>query len=389
MKKIFIFFLLIIFLINYSFSDIVVDIYKIGDHSNSKFYLIKNDSLILDSYGFVVCKGAKGEPIAGINHLWEHLFFRNYFNGLSLKKILSGQQYNATTHNDYISFYSVGEKDNLDVFFNIFYNHNFDEDSFEIEKKVVITELITKNLSFPKIFKVYTNDTGGTIDSIKSITYSNMKEFLQNIRETPVKFFLITNTNKNFENKIFKNKKLTKESSFYISMKLKSETELYSIFFKMKKISLLNYISELNTYYSDKLNLLYLVKENYSNEDLFYWDFISYAIKYYWNKELRIQYLDLLDSLDSFVFPQKYEAGFFTLIYPSQDKIMTEKDLNNIKNKLIYYFDNLDFQEFKSIYYLMCNDLFESFSDSWNSAIILSYFIYDDNWKLFDYYFSR
>jgi hypothetical protein len=96
-----------------------------------------------------------------------------------------------------------------------------------------------------------------------------------------------------------------------------------------------------------------------------------------------------LDSLDSFVFPQKYEAGFFTLIYPSQDKIMTEKDLNNIKNKLIYYFDNLDFQEFKSIYYLMCNDLFESFSDSWNSATILSYFIYDDNWKLFDYYFSR
>ncbi|MCS7244376.1 MAG: insulinase family protein [Candidatus Calescibacterium sp.] len=392
LKPVFIFLIFIFFIFTsythcFELNDVYIERYYVGE---SKVFVIENSCLTLPSVGFVINKGAKDESpqYYGITHLWEHLFFRNKIDNKSIKELLIGTQYNATTYNDYIAFYAVGEYERiLNTFLFSINNPNFDNEDLEIEKRVVITELAMKSLSMPNIFKVYTNPTGGTIRTVSNISYDVMVNFTKNIKQDDISFFII-DKNRNLDFRIFSKfygESPQKRDSFIISLKPLTDNEIYQ-----------NYIKFISHTYSINFDIsvnddgiwLYIVSQSFIDEDLFLGDVVSYYIKYKINNDIRFKEVLYnrfsINNLEAFIYPQKYEYGL--VIIAQASKKIDYHQAYDLEKFIISEIGKISYDEFYKIYYKMYLDLLTDFSDSWRFSQLISFFVYYDKWNLLNYY---
>lgn len=367
-----------------AFADIKVDKYDLD--GSSKFFVIKNSALVLPAVGIVVSRGAKFDPpnYYGITHLWEHLFFRNEVYQKSLKDWLVINQYNATTYNDYIAFYSLASFNTMKLFLHALFYPNFSYEVFNLEKSIVVSELAMNNFSSFQFFKVYTNPTGGTIDTINNISYNAMIDFMKSITKSDVSFFVISN--KEFDqfdifNGFYTN--IKKEKSFDIS--IDPRQDLYDSYKEFPKfVGNLDFSSRLDRdslwFYSSVIDPSY--------EDIFLQDLISRYINYKFSNDLGIKKRFLeefgVGYLNAFCYPQNKESILVVSLNLYNDKKI---DVTNLKKYLLSILNNMTFNEYVLVYRLAYSELIDSFSNSWSICQIIPYFIYNDNWQLLNYYF--
>lgn len=372
--------------------EIKIEKYKVNE---SNFFVIYNNNLILQSAGFVIKKGAKEESkeLYGINHVWEHLFFRNKVNGKNIKDILNDCQYNATTHNDYISFYAVGDYERILKTFIYALNYpSFDNEDLELEKRIVITELSMRNFEMSP-FKIYTNPTGGTIQTVNNISFQKMLNFMKNVEKKNVSYFVILNNQNKIDlNKFFDNV----EMKYNLSISLKSKflgqdgKNIYDDF--------LSFVSTFDLYL-DKNNsnlLFYNSYTNFTNREIFYLDLISFYFSNDFFEKNRKKLLSYgINNIESYMYPQREELAITILLsllegksyqeYSDKEKKLTKRE-QEIKDLLLSELKKMDYDSFYRSYMGLYNDLLRNFSDSWNFTQIIPFFVYSENWDLLNYY---
>lgn len=394
-KRIFLlFFILFTLVISLAFDKrklidkIKVEKYRVNE---SSFFIIYNNNLILQSAGFVVKKGAKEEnrEIYGINHVWEHLFFRNKINGKSIKDILNDCQYNATTHNDYISFYAVGDYEKILRTFIYALNYpNFNNEDLELEKKIVITELSMRNFEINP-FKIYTNPTGGTIQTVNNISFQKMLSFMKNVEKKNVIYFVILNNQDKVDlNKFFDNVEIDYSLSISLEPKLgdQDSKNIYDDF--------LAFVSTFDLYLDKNNNnlLLYNSYTNFTNREIFYLDLISFYFSNDFFEKNRKKLLSYgINNMESYMYPQREELTITILLslegkeYSDKEKKLTKRE-QEIKDLLLSELKNINYDSFYRSYMGLYNDLLRNFSDSWNFTQIIPFFVYSENWDLLNYY---
>lgn len=388
---------LFIFILFTLYSVLAKDDIKISKYKLEKnnLIIINNPSIILSSAGFIVNKGAKEEPpdLFGISHLWEHLFFRNIVNNKFLKELLADSYYNASTYNDYIVFYAVGDIHKiLEYFIFAIKNPNFDENSLNLEKQVVITELSLKNYQDePNFFEQYTNPTGGTIKTVSNISFNTMKDFAKNIKNENLTFFVITN--KEFEDfKIFNNNfqgVIIKEEELSVSLEKLTNNQLYENYRLLK-----NFINDLskNSVFKEKVvnQNFYLFNnfDNYRLSEIFFLDLLSKYLNELFseNNSFRKELIQKgVEDLSAIVIPQKLEISWILFIR-SKNQSISKEFTNVIKQIIISKIKDIDYQEFIKIYEKLYLETLNNFSNSWQLTQLVPYFIYNNNWELINYY---
>ncbi|MEN3014858.1 MAG: insulinase family protein [bacterium] len=373
--------------LNVKFSRIRVDEYQIG---KSRMYFIQNNGIVLSGFGIVVRRGAKYDPpqYYGIAHLWEHMFFRNKIKNKSIKELLVNTQYNATTYNDYVSFYAVGDiYIIIPVFLEALFNPNFDQDSLDKEKGVVLAELSAKFQHAP-VFTRYTNPTGGTIKTVQSISYKVMFEYMQNIRREDICFFIVSPQNLDSNVlKIFSNyytDQPSKVRSFNIS--LQTNQYLYQSFLSYK-----GYLNKLNLSYRISTNKLYLYnnRATIQNQEIFFDDLISNYLKDKYEKDFkfRLTFLENFDiqNFDIFSYVQEEEKALVIEIELKQTTLSDEV-VKKIKEFLLDQLRKIGYGEYKKVYERMYLELVSNLSSSWDIVRIMGYFVYSGNWYLLNCY---
>ncbi|MFN3995646.1 MAG: M16 family metallopeptidase [bacterium] len=383
------FILVLISLFEFVFARVVIKEYEL---EKSSLYVIENPYSVLSSAGFVVKRGAAQEnpQLYGITHLWEHLFFRNSIENKNLKDLLVDSQYNASTYNDYISFYATGDVYKiLKYFVTAFRNPNFDKDSFNLEKQVVIAELSSKSYQdSPSFFKIYLNPTGGTIKTVNNISFEIMKDFTKSFNDQDLVFFVISNEEvKEVDkfNEIFGNR-FVKKKEFVFNLERRTKEELYLNYLKFK-VFLNNLLARGLEEKVDSKNLyLYYSSPDYSLEDLFFFDVLSKYFDLLRNEDRNFKIAlkrKGIENMDSYFFPQKREILFLISFTKNADK----KELINEIRELVYSkISSMDYGEFCKVYDNLYLDILKIFSDSWSLVQLVPYFIYNDNWELMNYY---
>lgn len=389
-----IFFLFILIFANFSRSEIIINRYKLSD---SELFVIENPYIILPSFGIIVTKGAFSEEpqYFGISHLWEHLFFRNNINNKNLKDTLVSNYYNATTFNDYITFYSVSNYNNLynslEAFIYAINNPNFTNQDFELEKQIIITELSVNkyNNLTEKLFKYYKNPTGGTISTINNISFEVMSNFTKSIDSKDLIFFIMDNKEFN-DFKVFQKQYKSlpvKESTIKISLERISKDEIYKNYLEFKKFISTIELRELKM--NNDLYLFYRA-ENPSLQEVFFLDVLSSYINEL-GKDSNFKLANNNVLINSTVYPQKLETIFMVLLQ-FDDLNSRNKNLRNslnvedIKKEILSLFMQISQKDFYNVYNQLYLDLVNNFSNSWQSINLFTFLMYHNNWQILNFY---
>lgn len=379
------FFIYLFFSIVFPFADIYVKRYKVD---NAKIFVFLNPSLNLSSVGFVVTRGARNEnpKYYGITHLWEHLFFRNSIGSKRVKDVLIGMKYNATTYNDYISFYAVGDQNKaLKTFLFSIFNPNFNVEDFELEKNIVITELAMKNFSFPNIFRVYTNPTGGRIETLNNITYEVMLQFLKEIKREDLCYFVAAK-DKIIDLSIFEEfygSLPADDEEFRISLDSLTENEIYQNYKDYRK-----YVSSIDfdIFINEEGIWIYHVSGEFTDQHIFFNDMIANNIDQKFSKDLafkrKLKESWGINNLEAFAYPQEYENALVIFL----ESNMYDSNKERVKEYLVDVIRSITYQDFRKTYYSLYLDLLDSFSDSWKFCQIIPFFVYNQRWQILNYY---
>ncbi len=146
-----------------------------------KFVLATTDTITL-VYGVRV--GANHEParLRGISHLVEHMMFRS--KNMEPKKLEPGVQYNAFTSFDTTIYYMNGGIEQWMAIADSFYAIaiqpiSVDEAVFEVERNVVLNELILRGNSDGGFLDLagYDLPVGGTVDGVRSISLPDVRRW--------------------------------------------------------------------------------------------------------------------------------------------------------------------------------------------------------------------